>query len=106
MGAENPMRFAKAGKILRHGFEVVAVEATNLEGLARDFQTDAREEFLDEIRRPREARGIVAKIALLEGKGLRNLKKAAFDGTWNLRGLEWCWRLFRHEEILEKSWWF
>jgi hypothetical protein len=53
VGAENPMRFAKAAKILRHGFDVVAVEAIDRECLAGNFQADTRKKLLDEIRRPR-----------------------------------------------------
>jgi hypothetical protein len=77
---ENPVGFAKAAKIPRHGFDVVAVEAIDRECLAGNFQADTRKKLLDEIRRPREARRIVPEIALLERKGLRNLKKAAFNG--------------------------
>ena len=36
---ENPMRFAKAAKILRHGFEVVAIKAIDRESLARNAET-------------------------------------------------------------------
>ncbi len=79
MSSKNPMRFAQAAEILRHGFEIVAIKVIDLESLPGNFQADTRKKFLDKVRRAREAGWIVAKIALLEGKGFGDLKEASLE---------------------------
>jgi hypothetical protein len=95
---ENPVGFLQSAKVTRHGFEIVAIEAIYLECLPGNFQADTRKKFLDKVRRAREAGGIVAKIALLEGKGFGDLKEVALEIAGASR------RQFIHLKKLSENW--
>jgi hypothetical protein len=95
---ENPVGFAQAAEILRHGLDIVAIEAIYLKSLPGNFQADTRKKFLDKVRRAREAGGIIAKIALLEGKGFGDLKEAALEIAGASR------RQFIHLKKLSENW--
>lgn len=71
--------------------------------LDSEERADTRKKLLDGIGRAREARGILQKNALLEGKSLHNLKKSAVNGFPNLRRLGGRWRLFGHAFILKRE---
>ena len=79
VGTENPVGFLASAKILGHRFETVASDAIDTECLAENREPGARKNLLDEIRRPREARGIVVKIALFERERFGDLEEASLE---------------------------
>jgi len=66
--------FLHSAKATRHGFEIVAIETIDLEGLARNAKSSPRKILVNEVRRKRKAGGIIAEISLFEGERFGDLK--------------------------------
>ena len=71
---ENPVGFLHSAKVTRHGFEIVAIEVIDLEGLARNAKSRPRKILVNEVRRKTEAGGSIAEISLFKGERFGELK--------------------------------
>ena len=74
---ENPVGFLHSAKVASHSFKIVAIEAIDLESLARNAKSSPGKILLNEVRRTTEARGIVAEIALFQRERFGDLKEAS-----------------------------